>query len=65
MQRQAHKLAAFIKLSSPMAETLEKMKQNTAMWLNNNLHILREHYDKHIATALGEPQQLHLEAFNP
>ncbi|XP_073669419.1 uncharacterized protein [Paramisgurnus dabryanus] len=52
MYRQVNKLTAFIKPSSPNPETLEKVKQNTTLWMNQNMTILREHYDAVIATGL-------------
>nr|XP_029604683.1 uncharacterized protein LOC115190770 isoform X3 [Salmo trutta] len=52
MVRQVNKLAAFIKPSSPNQQTLEKVKLNTSRWMENNMHILREHYDGVIALCI-------------
>jgi len=64
MSRQVMKLAAFIKPASPTVETLEKVKQNTVEWLENNLCILREHYDSVLALGLEALPSFNEEAFH-
>lgn len=64
MIRQVDKLSAFIKPSSPNMETTERVKQNTANWMQQNMTILIEHYDKILALGLGEPQEFDGEAFD-
>lgn len=64
MKKHAWKLTNFIKPSSPTAETLEKVAQNTANWLKTNIQILQEHYDQNIARGLEELPDFDPGAFN-
>lgn len=52
MLRQVNKLTAFIKPSSPNADTTAKVKLNTDEWMRANMIILKEHYDHVIALGL-------------
>lgn len=64
MVRQVNKLAAFIKPSSPNQQTLAKVKLNTSRWMENNMHILREHYDGVIALCIQNTSTYNQEALD-
>ena len=59
MSRQANKLTAFIKPSSPSDDTREKVRLNTENWMQANMLILKDHYDCVIAASIEK-----LPAFN-
>ncbi|KAJ3583679.1 hypothetical protein NHX12_015934 [Muraenolepis orangiensis] len=64
MLRKVSRLQAFIKPSSPNQITTNKVKANTAQWMEVNMAILREHYDTVLAEGLEQLEGLDLDAFN-
>lgn len=64
MLRQVDKLTAFIRPSSPSEATTNRVKLNTAHWMETNMAILREHYDMVIAAGLENTPKFNLESFN-
>lgn len=52
MMKQAKKLTAFIKPSSPNPLTTQKLACNTEDWLFTNLQILHQHYDGVLAELI-------------
>lgn len=64
MLKQVTKLTTFIKPSSPDQIILEQVKKNTLDWMSRNMTILKEHYDRVLATLLSEVGEFEIEAFN-
>ena len=52
MMRQVNKLTSFIKPSAPNADTAGRVKANTDRWMEQNLSILKHHYDAVLAGGL-------------
>ncbi|MGL5802378.1 MAG: hypothetical protein ACRCX7_07285, partial [Cetobacterium sp.] len=54
MCRQVDKLTKFIKPSSPIDTTTEKIAQNTHNWMQTNMNILQEHYTHTIISLMEQ-----------